>query len=464
MEKNRHSAVMFISKIQDEMHLYDNHSIDKSGDISSDPMKMVEDMYKTPETIDSTQTDIDSELAKTDKFLSDDKNFPKTDDNISAPNTPVTKAPSAITSSDNNFLKSPSSNDTAKVPSLSNSQTSIKIDGRRFIPLKNYKNTQYVGEIAIGNPGQPINVIFDTGSGNLWITSSRCKSAACATHQSYSHTKSNKYHSVGTQVQVQFGTGGVNGEINEDQLQLGNILIPQQKIGEIVNEDGDVFSAGKFSGIMGLGYPAMAAYGAQPVFDSIMKNKLLKNNIMAFFYSFNENTDGQITLGYIDHSKYTGKLDYFPVIDKFYWTIKMDKILYNGKPISGVCSGGCKAVIDTGTTLITGPTTELRKLLTTIPVENDCEGYRSHSSDTITFVFSGKEYTLNQNEYIVKTTNIIERCRAMMMPLDVPQPHGPLWILGDVFMQKFFTVFDRDQDRVGFALANHDDVRANYDD
>jgi hypothetical protein len=30
-----------------------------------------------------------------------------------------------------------------------------------------------------------------------------------------------------------------------------------------------------------------------------------------------------------------------------------------------------------------------------------------------------------------------------------------LWAIGDVFMQYFFTIFDRDTDRIGFAKAVH---------
>jgi hypothetical protein len=44
-------------------------------------------------------------------------------------------------------------------------------------------------------------------------------------------------------------------------------------------------------------------------------------------------------------------------------------------------------------------------------------------------------------------------CAPAFMALDVPAPRGPIFVIGDSFMRKYYTLFDRDHNRVGFALS-----------
>ena len=88
--------------------------------------------------------------------------------------------------------------------------------------------------------------------------------------------------------------------------------------------------------LLGLGYPSMAAFGFTPVFDHLMKLQVLPQNLFSFWLSMKEDIPSQLMFGKIDQTKFTGELQYFPVVDKQFWSIllidvkvKPIKIIYN---------------------------------------------------------------------------------------------------------------------------------------
>eukprot|EP00347_Sterkiella_histriomuscorum_P005441 403356609 len=345
------------------------------------------------------------------------------------------------------------------------------------INLRDYYNINYIGSMYVGNPPQQIRAIFDTGSTNIWVISRGCKSSRdlSSENQVFDYKNSSSYSPTHIGCMVQFGSGKVQGHFAIDDFRLGGtgeeieqkngkavhdvIHIKKQTFGVATIEQ--VFDE-TFDAIVGLAFPSMSNSidVGKPMFDNLMDQQLLNSNIFAFYMALNEKESSELIFGWIDHSRYEEPMIWHPVVHNFFWQLNLDDVLFNGESI-GYCGHNgvkCQITPDSGTSTIAVPSKAFEILSEYLPVKYRCA--TAKGLGTITFVVNGEKYDVPSHHFMERTpddsTLFTYKCITTISALDIQQPDcDNMFIVGDAFMSLFYTVFDRDNNRVGMAKAIH---------
>ncbi|XP_003933485.1 chymosin [Saimiri boliviensis] len=315
--------------------------------------------------------------------------------------------------------------------------------------LTNYLDCQYFGKIYIGTPPQEFTVVFDTGSSDLWVPSVYCNSDACQNHHRFDPSKSSTFQNMDKSLSIQYGTGSMQGLLGYDTVTVSNIVDRHQTVGLSTQEPGDVFTYSEFDGILGLAYPSLASEYSVPVFDNMMDRHLVAQDLFSVYMSRNEQ-GSMLTLGAIDRSYYTGSLHWIPVTVQEYWQFTVDRVTVDGVVVA--CDGGCQAILDTGTSMLVGPGSDIFNIQQAIGAtegqfgEFDIDCGRLSSMPTVVFEINGKKYPLPPSAYTSQDQGF---CTSGFQGDYSSQQ----WILGDVFIREYYSVFDRASNRVGLAKA-----------
>ncbi|KFV16812.1 Embryonic pepsinogen, partial [Tauraco erythrolophus] len=302
----------------------------------------------------------------------------------------------------------------------------------------------YYGTISIGTPPQDFTVVFDTGSPNLWVPSVFC---AVKNHQLFNPSQSSTYKSTGQNLSIQYGTGAMEGIVGSDTVTVASLVDTNQLFGLSTTEPGQFFVHVKFDGILGLGYPNLAVGGIMPVFDNMVNESLLEENLFSVYLS-RDMTGSVVIFGGIDESYFTGSINWISISYQGYWQISMDSIIVNSQEVA--CSGGWQAIVDTGTSLVAGPPSGISSIQRAVGARQDTYGEYNVNCSSISampdviFVINGVQYPVSALAYTEQ--NDQGPCISSFQ-----NTSGDLWILGDVFIRVYYSIFDRANNRVGLA-------------
>ena len=235
-----------------------------------------------------------------------------------------------------------------------------------------------------------------------------------------------------------------------------DIVVKAQRFAEIQDAGGLglAYALGKFDGILGMGFTSISIDNTITVFENAVKQNAVDQPIFSFYLG--DNSPGELTFGGYDSSKFEGELVAVPLESATYWEIALDSVVagsYSNHPNAD--GSATTAIVDSGTSLMVGPKAEVQRLAAAVGAKPNFTGQYTvdcASLDTLPDLV----FTINGNTYVIPgRTAVLQMqgtCLLAVVGMDFPKP-GPQWILGDVFMRQYYTVFNFLDKTVSFAKA-----------
>lgn len=333
--------------------------------------------------------------------------------------------------------------------------------------LHNHQDVQYFADFKIG--GQGIAAIFDTGSFEIVVRSSRCKHCVHPTTP-YDHELSKTYQENGTMTQHVYGSGPCTTMLGFDTVEVGpHLVAAHQPIWEIVEHEIPILDTAKFAAIVGIG----PKFG----YNSVQKTLLMNYHVDEFSICLNKESGrhGYLTWGANRVAWDAGSVATARVFGKHHWATNLTHIsVSKANSTSSVCRSGCAAIVDSGTSLIAAPASALMELGHLIgQIEEDCSNL--HQLPNLKFNLDGQELELPPQAYVMRVVGAsveadsiwdllffkpkirkVDSCMPAFMEMDMQTQLGDVWILGMPFFRYYHTTFNRERQVMQFAKAGDD--------
>lgn len=327
----------------------------------------------------------------------------------------------------------------------------------------------YIAAVGVGSPATTYNLIVDTGSSNTWVGAST------------PYVKTSTSVNTGQPVAVSYGSGSFSGTEYTDTVTLGSgLTITQQSIGVASTSTG--FTG--VDGIIGIG-PLDLTEGTltnEPtttiptVTDNLYSEGIISEIVVGISFeptTSQTDTNGELTFGGTDATKYTGAITYTPLTTtypaSYYWGIN-ESITYGSTTILAETAG----IVDTGTTLIllasnaytkyqsaTGATLDRTTgLLRITSTQYSALQNLNFNVGSTTYALTpnGQIWPRSLNTYIGGSTSYIY---LVVNNLGSPSGQGLDFINGYTFLERFYSVFDTTNSRVGFATTAYTTATTN---
>ncbi|KAJ7734430.1 acid protease [Mycena metata] len=320
-------------------------------------------------------------------------------------------------------------------------------------------NREWAGKISVGTPKkgtakQNFLVNFDTGSADLWIPSESlsCASLGCLKKSRYHPASSSTSSAKPYIFSIEYADGSTaSGPVYSDTVTVAGVTATNQYFAAMTTLSPTFFDE-PIDGIMGMGLRQISGLQQDPFFINAKSEGAIAVGQFSFYLA---PTGSELYIGGTDNTKYTGAIEFNSInTTSGYW-----QPATNGQAKVGSTTvlTGLQTIIDSGSTLMGCPPALVQQIYAQVPgakVFDADEGLYSFpcaSPPQLSFNWGGKDWTVsaaNLNLGLTKAKST--DCVSALAGVDFGFGSN-VCILGDAFLRNLYSVFDLDQQAVGFA-------------
>ncbi|GAW03977.1 acid protease [Lentinula edodes] len=298
---------------------------------------------------------------------------------------------------------------------------------------------------------------------------------------SFKSSSSSSSSSKGGQTTIQYGSGAVAGALAQETVELGGFTVQGQTF-LLADELTSGLLDGPVSGIMGLGFEAIASTDSTPFWQALVNAGDLSSPEMSFWLARESSSSstttvdgdtevpgGVFTLGGTNTSLFSGNVEFLDTQGTpSFWLLNMNALTVQSKSVS-LGSSSQLSAIDTGTTLIGGPTDAVQNFYSSIEGSSTVEGQQGFfsfpcsTSLNTTISFGGTAWPISSADMNLgpvskDSSDCLGGIFDLSLGSNIPENSGnPTWVVGDVFLKNVYTVLrgtassSSDTPAIGFA-------------
>ncbi|TFK41838.1 aspartic protease [Crucibulum laeve] len=320
----------------------------------------------------------------------------------------------------------------------------------------------YVASVGVGSPATTYSLLIDTGSSNTWVGAGKA------------YVRTSTSVQTSNRVSVTYGSGSFSGTEFTDQVTLASgLVIPNQSIGVASTSEG--FDG--VDGILGIGPVDLTSDTLSPatsslvptVTDNLFSRKTITANEIGISFeptTTEDSLNGELTWGGTDSTKFTGSISFTPITGTSpaneFWGINQSIRYGTSTSILSTTAG----IVDTGTTLVLIATDAFNRYVRATGAVNDAAtgllrltAAQFANLQSLFFTTNGVTYELTANAQIWPRSlnadigGTAGSIYLIVADIGSPSGEGLDFINGFAFLERFYSVFDTTNKRVGFATT-----------